>query len=72
MFLTLLLSCARSFPCVPFPTKALINNKPRARTVVAREATELLALSRKDFQNILGSVKSALQKEAGYRVLKTW
>jgi CRP-like cAMP-binding protein len=54
-----------------FGELALINNAPRARTVVAREASELLALGRKDFQDMLGSVKDALQKEAGYRVLKS-
>tara|TARA_B100000780_G_C21103195_1_gene445304 strand:- start:102 stop:1826 length:1725 start_codon:yes stop_codon:yes gene_type:complete len=54
-----------------FGELALINNAPRARTVIAREDTELLALGRKEFQNMLGSVKDALQKEAGYRVLKT-
>jgi cAMP-dependent protein kinase regulator len=54
-----------------FGELALINNKPRARTVTARENTELLALERADFQNILGSVQHALQREAGYRVLKT-
>jgi CRP-like cAMP-binding protein len=54
-----------------FGELALINNNPRARSVLAREETEVLALGRKDFQNILGSVKETLRKEAGYRVLKT-
>lgn len=54
-----------------FGELALINNKPRARSVTAREATDLLALSRDDFQNILGSVKDTLKQEAGRRVLQT-
>ena len=54
-----------------FGELALINNAPRARTVVAREPTDLLVLSRDDFQNMLGSVKETLKQEAGRRVLQT-
>ncbi len=54
-----------------FGELALINNSPRARTVTAREPTELLAVARKDFEAMLGSVKDALRKEAGLRVLQT-
>ena len=54
-----------------FGELALINNAPRARTVTTREATELLAITRADFQNLLGSKKDLMQKEACKRVLKT-
>ena len=54
-----------------FGELALLNDEKRKRDVVARENTTCLVLGRSDFDSMLGSLKSVMDKNLGLRVLQT-